>query len=79
MKGLQHLLAVEDEPGTEDYACHEAEQQDPGPPPAVEGQLDVHAVEAGNQRCRHQEQRNEGEYLHYIVLIQVDDTHDGFL
>ena len=42
-------------------------------------ELDVHSEEAGDQGRRHEHERDEGEYLHDLVLVEVDDTDHGVL
>ena len=42
-------------------------------------ELDIHTEEAGDQSGRHQHQRDQGEHLHDLVLVEVDDTEYGIL
>ena len=47
--------------------------------PHEPSELDVHAEEAGNQGRRHEHEGDKGEYLHDLVLVQVDDTENCVL
>ena len=42
-------------------------------------ELDVHSEEAGDQGRRHEHERHEGEHLHDLVLVEVDDTDHSIL
>ena len=42
-------------------------------------ELYVHTEETGNQSRRHQHQRDQGEHLHDLVLVEVDDTEYSIL
>ena len=42
-------------------------------------ELHVHSEEAGDQGRRHKHQRYKGEHLHYLVLVEVDDTENSIL
>ena len=77
--GLKHLLAFEDDPDRDDQGRHQQEERQPGPPLVGEGEGDVHSVETGHQGGRHQQQRHEGEDLHDVVLVEVDDAQDRVL
>ena len=80
MPDLEHLTAFEhpeDHQGRDD---HEDKGEDPGPGRGAEPpEVDVHSEEAGYQGRRHEHQGHEGEHLHDLVLVEVDDTEDCVL
>ncbi len=42
-------------------------------------ETDVHSEKAGYEGRRHEHEGHEGEHLHDLVLVEVDDTEDGIL
>ena len=76
---LHHLTVTEDPPDSEDQHKHDCRDRNPRPPLVSKRQRHVHSVETGQQGRRHQQHGHEGEDLHYVVLVQVDDTKDGIL
>ena len=75
----KHFLPPENIQDNPHQNEHEDEQAEPSPPLILERQGHVHAIETRHQGRRHQEHRHKREYLHYVVLIQVDKTQNGFL
>lgn len=78
---LQHFLALEDEEHDDKRNHHQRDDDDPVPLGVARNhrERDVHSVEGCDEGRRHQKERNEGEYLHYLVLIEVDETDDRVL
>ena len=60
---------------------HHNEDKSPYPRRVAEevSETDVHTEEARDQGRRHKHQGYEGEHLHNLVLVQVDDTEDCVL
>ncbi len=47
--------------------------------PYKPSELDIHSEEAGYQSRRHEHQRHQGEDLHDLVLVEVDNTQYSIL
>ena len=80
-KFLEHPALLEN---PEDYGKgndHQSHDHNPCPTRAAEetSELDIHTEEAGNQGRRHQEQGDQSEDLHDLVLVEVDDTENSVL
>ena len=54
--GLHEFLLAEDDDQNGDEDDHHCEDHEPHPAEAVEGELHVHAVEAGDEGRRHEQQ-----------------------
>lgn len=76
---LEHLLAVENPPGGEDYQRHNPDNDEPCPAETVQGQAHIHSIETGDESRRHQEHAYEREDLHDVVLFEVDKADHGIL
>ena len=77
----EHLALLEDLEDQGEGDDHHSEDYHPGPwgggDEVAEG--DVHSEEAGDQCRWHEQKGHEGEYLHDLVLVEVDDTEDSVL
>ena len=76
---LKHFFALEVDPYSDDEQGHKRKHGNPGPSCPFKRQMDIHTVETGHQRGRHQKQGDEGEDFHYPVLLQIDDSDHGIL
>ena len=81
LPGLEHPPLLEDQEDQGKGNDHHSEDYHPGPwgggDEVAEG--DVHSEEAGDQGRRHEQKGHEGEDLHDLVLVEVDDTEDCVL
>ena len=78
---LKHIPLLEDPIDDGEGEEHEGNYQCPGPcGVAYEvAELDIHTEEAGYQGRRHEHEGNEGEHLHYLVLVEIDDGDHSIL
>ena len=78
---LQHFFAFEYEEDDNKRNHHQRDNDDPIPLRVTGNhrQGNVHSIEGSDERRGHQKKRDEGEYLHYLVLVEVDETDDGVL
>ena len=80
IKFLEHPSFLEDPEDRKDGGEHQGKGDHPRPARRAEPtELYVHAEEAGDQSRRHQQKGHEGEDLHDLVLVEVDDTEDCVL
>ena len=79
--GLEHPPLLEHPEDDHERDDHEGQYHEPGPPGVSEepSELHIHTEEAGYQGRRHEHQGDEGEDLHDLVLVEVDDTQNGIL
>ena len=80
-KFLEHPALLENPEDHGKGNHHQSHDHDPGPTRTAEeaSELDIHTEEAGNQGRRHQEEGDQGEDLHDLVLVEVDDTENSIL
>ena len=81
MRLLQHFATLEDKEYNHKRNHHQRDNDDPIPLRVAGNhrQGNIHSIEGSNERRGHQKKRDEGEYLHYLVLVEVDETDDGVL
>ena len=77
----EHSSSLEDPEDNDDRDHHQYKDKSPHPRRAAQEitEADVHTEEAGYQGRRHEHEGHEGEHLHDLVLIEVDDTEDCVL
>ena len=73
---LEHIASFEDPEDHGKGDKHKADRYKPHPWRMTDepAELDVHSEKAGDQGRRHEHERHEGEHLHDLVLVEVDDT-----
>ena len=78
---LEHSPTLENPEDNDSRNCHQEKNDEPCPIGVSDEptKLDVHAEEAGYQGRRHEHEGHEGEHLHDLVLVEVDDTEDCVL
>ena len=81
MESLEHLAFLEDPEDQGEGNEHQSKDDDPCPGRRTDevSESYIHTEEAGDQGRRHEQEGNQCEHLHDLVLVELDDTENSVL